>query len=141
MGRHCNNFVKRIFYNYLIRNFTLGSIELFLAFISIVTGFVIGGTNWLNSIHSGVAATSGTVMLSALPIVIGFQLLLAFFGEDINMVPKIPVNRQLGKDMSGLIRLIEKENVTLEPKISKINSEMQMSKQEMNVEQKVIEVV
>lgn len=142
LNRHCSNFVKRIFYNYLIRNFTLGSIELFLAFFSITTGIVIGGTNWISSINSGVAATSGTVMLSALPIVIGFQLLLAFFGEDINMVPRVPVNRQLGKEMHGLIQSIKPENIAEEPQISRIkNNEMIVSLQDVKVERKVVEVV
>lgn len=142
MGRHCSNFVKRIFYNYLIRNFTLGSIELFLSFISICSGCIIGGTHWFDSIHSGVAATSGTVMLSALPIVVGFQLLLAFFGEDINMVPRFPVNRLLGKEMPGSIKSVEQESGTVESQISKIiMNENLVSKQEIKLEQKIAETV
>ena len=93
--RHCTNFSKRIFYNYFIRNFTLGSIELLFALILMISGIIMGGVHWYNSIVSGVAASSGTVMLSALPFAIGFQLLLAFFGEDITMVPKIPINTNL----------------------------------------------
>lgn len=95
--RHLINFSKRIFYNYYVRNFTLGSIELLFAIILMISGTIIGGYHWIYSIQSGIIASSGTVMLSALPIVIGFQLLLAFFGEDISLVPKFPISAFLDK--------------------------------------------
>lgn len=96
--RHFFNFIKRIIYNYYIRNFTLGSIELLLAIICIMSGSIAGSIHWITSIQTGIIASSGSVMLSALPIVIGFQLLIAFFGEDISLVPKTPISTFLVND-------------------------------------------
>ena len=103
--RHCTNFMKRIFYTYFIRNFTLGSIELALAIFSLFYGIAVGSYNWFNSITSGILASPGTVMLSALPIVIGLQLLLAFFGEDITMVPKVPIQNDLYPSPNAITQL------------------------------------
>ena len=43
--------------------------------------------------ETGVAATAGTVMLSALPLILGVQFLLAFLGADIANQPQKPVFR------------------------------------------------
>ncbi len=96
--RHFFNFIKRIIYNYYIRNFTLGSIELLLAILCIASGSIAGSIYWITSIQTGIISSSGTVMLSALPIIIGFQLLIAFFGEDISLIPKTPISTFLGND-------------------------------------------
>jgi hypothetical protein len=90
---HIHHFIIRVIYNYFVRNFTLGSIELVFALLFILLGLIIGGVHWTTSITTGVTASPGTVMLSALPIMIGFQLVLAFFSEDISVVPKIPVGK------------------------------------------------
>ncbi len=92
LNHHCGNFLKRIFYSYFIRNFTLGSLELLLGLMLLITGTSTGLQHWFSSVNTGVMASAGTVMLSALPIAIGFQLILAFLGEDISMVPKIPLS-------------------------------------------------
>ena len=42
--------------------------------------------------ENGEVATSGTVMLAALPIIIGIQLLIAFMAYDIQAVPKKPIH-------------------------------------------------
>ncbi|HEX2955271.1 MAG TPA: glycosyltransferase family 2 protein [Chitinispirillaceae bacterium] len=90
---HLYHFMVRVLYNYFIRNFTLGSIELVFALLFILFGLIVGGVHWTSSIMTGVTASAGTVMLSALPIMLGFQLVLAFFSEDISLVPKIPVSK------------------------------------------------
>lgn len=91
LAHHCGNFIKRVFYSYFIRNFTLGSLELVFGILLLLAGITIGACHWFGSVHSGVAATARTVMLSALPIALGIQLILAFLGEDISMVPRIPL--------------------------------------------------
>ena len=45
--------------------------------------------------ETGVPATSGTVMLAALPILVAFQLLLAALHCDIHNVPREPLQRRL----------------------------------------------
>jgi hypothetical protein len=49
----------------------------------------------VESNESGVPATSGTVMLAALPILVAFQLLLAALHYDIHNVPREPLQRRL----------------------------------------------
>lgn len=92
---HCRNFMKRIIYNYFVRNFTIGSLEILLAIILLPIGVAIGSYEWYQSILSGQVASSGTVMAAALPIIIGFYALLTFFNQDIQQVPRIPIHPYL----------------------------------------------
>ncbi|MBI6807966.1 glycosyltransferase family 2 protein, partial [Pseudomonas syringae] len=81
--KHMRNMGKRIFYNYYLRDMSLASIELPLGLVMLLTGTVFGMTHWIQSLQSGVATSAGTVMLSALPIILGTQFILAFIGSDI----------------------------------------------------------
>lgn len=88
--KHMVNLSKRIFYNYYLRDMSLASIELPVGLCLILEGSIFGGRAWLGSITSGVPTTAGTVMLAALPIILGIQLVLAFLGYDIARVPRRP---------------------------------------------------
>ncbi len=93
--KHARNTLKRIFYAYFLRNFSVASVELVLGIMLIAFGTTVGVIQWSASIASGRPATSGTVMLAALPIVLGVQFLTAFFAYDMQDVPRIPVHKQL----------------------------------------------
>ena len=86
--KHSRNFGKRIFYNYYLRGMSLASIELPIAIALLLSGCVFGISHWMESASSDVPTPAGTVMLSALPVIIGVQLLLAFIGHDIASTPK-----------------------------------------------------
>lgn len=88
--KHMRNFSKRIFYNYYLRNMSLASLELPLGLIMLLTGTFFGLSHWVTSVGSGIPTPAGTVMLSALPIILGTQFLLAFVGYDISSVPTRP---------------------------------------------------
>ena len=88
--KHVRNFWKRIFYNYYLRDMSLASIELPVGLIMFLFGLLFGAYHWLHSISLGQPSSSGTVMLSALPVIVGLQLLLAFLGHDIRSVPSRP---------------------------------------------------
>ena len=88
LAKHLRNFVKRVFYNYYLRDMSLASLELPLGLILLLGGAVFGGTKWFDSFQTGEPATSGAVMLSALPVILGVQFLLAFIGYDIYSTPK-----------------------------------------------------
>lgn len=92
--KHVRNFLKRIFYNYYLRDLSIASLELPLGLALFSFGVVYGGYNWFDSASSGVPTLAGTVMLSALPILAGMQLLLAFIGYDIAAVPTRPIHRR-----------------------------------------------
>lgn len=88
---HLRNFVKRLFYNYFIRNFSIASIELMLGFALFLFGVIYGIAHWGIS----TPATAGTVMVAALPIIVGSQLLLAFLNYDIQSVPRLALHPRL----------------------------------------------
>ncbi len=86
--KHFVNFHKRLFYNYYLRDMNAASLELPLGAVLGWFGFIFGAVKFGESLSSGVAATAGTVMLSAVPLILGFQLVLAFLSADIAAVPK-----------------------------------------------------
>lgn len=86
--KHIRNFIKRVFYNYYLRDMSLASIELPLGLLLLLFGMSFGGYHWLVSIRSGVPTSAGTVMLAALPTLAGLQFVMAFLGYDIASVPK-----------------------------------------------------
>lgn len=91
--KHARNFSKRIFYNYYLRDMSLASIELPLGVLLFTSGCGFGLYHWINSLQEGLATPAGTVMLAALPILMGTQLMLAFLGYDIANVPRIPLHK------------------------------------------------
>ena len=88
---HLRAFLKRTVYNHFLRGFSFASLELLFGLPLLVFGFLYGLRAWNESIVSDVAATSGQVMIAALPIIVGFQLLLAFLQFDIASTPTEPL--------------------------------------------------
>jgi len=88
--KHFKNFHKRLFYNYYLRDVSAASIELPLGFILWWFGLIFGIASYNQSMDTGVAATTGTVMISVVPLILGFQLLLAFVSHDVSAVPTRP---------------------------------------------------
>lgn len=92
--KHARNFCKRIFYNYYLRDMSLASIELPLGILLLLFGATVGGYEWYESLRINAITPAGTVMLSALPILMGMQLFLAFLAYDIRSVPRRPIHRK-----------------------------------------------
>lgn len=93
--KHLRNGVKRLFYSYFLRDFSLASVQLLAGSVLLTAGTWLGVDYWQASAHTGRLASSGTVMLAALPIILGFQLLLAFLSFDMQNTPTSPVHRRL----------------------------------------------
>ncbi len=93
--RHMRNFISRIFYCYFLRDFHLASLQWLLGPSLMVFGFAFGLFKWHQSVTIGVEASSGTVMLAGLPLIIGLQLLLSALGFDIDNQPTTPLHPQL----------------------------------------------
>jgi len=79
---------KRLFYKYFIYNFNMASLYMILGFPMFLFGLIYGGLSWSESISTGTEATTGTVMLSALPIILGVQFLLQAISIDIENIPQ-----------------------------------------------------
>ena len=96
--KHVNRFFKRYVYLYLLRDFNIGSLYSLLGVVLCGLGVVFGGWAWLRSLTTGQPATSGTVMLAALPLIIGIQFLIAFLHHDVERVPSQPLSEDLTDD-------------------------------------------
>ncbi|MGH6662524.1 MAG: glycosyltransferase family 2 protein [Rhodospirillales bacterium] len=90
--KHTVNTWKRIWYAYFVREFSFASILLVLGVLMLVFGVAYGAYWWHDSTVSGVPATAGTVVLAALPIILGSQFLIAFINHDTRSVPRTPVH-------------------------------------------------
>ena len=86
--RHFSNYCKRIFYAYYLRELNIASFELPLGLGLMLFGAITGITRYFQSVAGAGAASVGTVMLSAVTLILGFQLLLAFLSYDIAATPK-----------------------------------------------------
>lgn len=95
--KHITNFSKRLFYNYYLRDMSLASIELPIGLSLMVFGVLKGLFSWAWYSDLGQVTPAGTVMLSALPVLVGLQLVLAFFAFDISSAPTRPVHKNTNK--------------------------------------------
>jgi hypothetical protein len=91
--KYINRYFKRLFYNYFLRDFNVATIELIFGLLLFVTGICFGCYHWYLSAKYMVPATSGTVMLAALPTILGFQLLLSALQFDIKNIPAKPLSK------------------------------------------------
>ena len=95
LAKHVRNFGKRVFYNYFLRDMTAASLELVCGVMLLLFGLVFGGVHWGHAVSTGVATPLGTIMLAALPTMLGLQMLLAFVAFDVANVPRRPIHVDL----------------------------------------------
>jgi glycosyltransferase involved in cell wall biosynthesis len=88
LRKHFINMNKRIFYNYFLRGMSVASLELLFGTVILVFGTLFGAYNWSYSVHQGISTPIGTIMISALSVLCGLQLLLAFLSFDFANVPR-----------------------------------------------------
>ena len=84
-------FIKRTAYCYILRDFNVGTLELIVGSCLFLFGFVFGSWNWFLAAGNQEVASTGTVMIASIPIILGFQLLLSAFHFDIANVPRNPL--------------------------------------------------
>ncbi|WP_374318943.1 glycosyltransferase family 2 protein [Pseudoxanthomonas kaohsiungensis] len=94
-AKNIRNTLKRIFYNYYLRGMSPASLELPAGLLMLAFGLGYGSYQWIASVTSGVTASSGTVMLAAMPTLVGIQLLLAFLSMDMASTPKRSIHPRL----------------------------------------------
>jgi dolichol-phosphate mannosyltransferase len=106
---HCRNFLKRLFYNYFLRDFGIASLNLITGAVFTSAGVIFGGVKWIENARAHVFTSAGTVMLPALLVILGIQFLLSFVNYDVASVPKIPLHPKLQEyDDQGAIITFEK---------------------------------
>ncbi len=92
--RHTINFLKRIFYRYYLREWSVGSFELPVGMVLITFGAWFAITSYAAASSAGIATTAGQVTASAVALILGVQFLLSFISYDIQSEPKIPLQRR-----------------------------------------------
>ena len=93
--RHAVNFLRRIFYNYYLRDMSIASFELPIGVCMLLFGLIFGLHNWDLASRGGPPTTAGTVMIAAVPLIMGMQFILAFLAYDIASVPKLVLHTRL----------------------------------------------
>lgn len=88
--RHTRNALKRIFYEYFLRNFSAASLELVAGTILFFGGILFGLISWHRYSESGAFTPTGTIALALFPAFVGFQLLLSFLNADVASTPLRP---------------------------------------------------
>lgn len=86
--KHCRNFVRRIGYNYFLRDMSIASLELVVGSALVIFAITFGGWQWYRAVVEGTRTALGTVMLPTVAIVSGIQFILAFLSFDIANVPR-----------------------------------------------------
>lgn len=95
LAGHLGNGVRRFFYSYIVRDFSAGTVQALGGALLFGFGLAFGALAWWRSADSGQDTSVGTVMIATLPIILGFQLLLAALAFDIANVPTRPLQRIL----------------------------------------------
>ena len=85
------SFLRRFLWRYVIRDFTALTVCAVSGAIAITFGATFGGYHWWKSIVTGVTATAGETILAALPILLGFQLIMVAIVLDTLLEPRVPV--------------------------------------------------
>ena len=89
--KHYINTCKRIYFNYFLREPGVATLQLVIGKLFLAFGLIFGSWHWYDSMQTGITASAGTVVLAALPIIVGTQLLFAFFGQDTRNIPDDPL--------------------------------------------------
>ena len=86
--KHLRNFLKRIVYTYFVRDLNLASLQLSFGLVLSIFGFAVGSHGWWNAYQIGESTNTGTLILTAMSILSGLQLVLGFFSYDMSNVPR-----------------------------------------------------
>ena len=89
---HTAKFFRRIVSQYFVRDFSFASLCFVIGLPALLFGVLHGALTWWSALSTHVPTPIGTVMLIALTIILGMQLLLAFFAADTASVPRSAIH-------------------------------------------------
>ncbi|MCB9558177.1 MAG: glycosyltransferase family 2 protein [Deltaproteobacteria bacterium] len=114
-GKLLGGFWRRLRRQYFRYDFNAASLLIVLAIPALLFGATWGAAHWYRSVTSNVPATTGTVLIAVLPIVVGFQFILQALAIDVASFPRsaIQANETLWdrhiEDESSLASLLRRQ--------------------------------
>lgn len=91
-GRLLWSLLRRLTLKNFVYDFNLESFHIACGLPLLMAGVLYGGYNWWWYMTHNLAAPTGTVVLSALLITIGTQLLISAVNLDLQSIPREPIN-------------------------------------------------
>ena len=88
LRKNFSNTIKRLFYGYLLRDFNAASVQIVTGILFVLFGTIYGAGSWMQGSRIDTVSSSGVVMIAAMPIILGVQLLLSFLNFDVQNVPR-----------------------------------------------------
>jgi hypothetical protein len=82
-------FARRVLTQYFLLDFNAGSLCLIVGFVLAIIGGLTGAFQWSQSVSTGIARPTGTIMMIALTLMSGFQLLFASLLYDVLLGPRL----------------------------------------------------
>jgi glycosyltransferase involved in cell wall biosynthesis len=82
-GKLLRGLIYRIYHKYVFRSLSPFALLFIFGFMAMVWGSVWGGIAWWNSYVTGITATTGTVILALLPLLLGWSSLLQALVLDV----------------------------------------------------------
>lgn len=92
-GKLVRGFVKRAFWRHILMELTPAGLLLFVGVVLCFLGGAFGLYHWIKSIATGIVATTGTVMIAVLPIVVGVVFLTEAFVLETQSMPRKVLSR------------------------------------------------
>jgi dolichol-phosphate mannosyltransferase len=92
--KHLRNFAQRVLGQYFVRDFNAASLELVFGVFGVLFGLGYA-VSYLATREPGQVASAGVVMMAALPIILGAQLLLQAMNFDVLNVPSRAIHPYL----------------------------------------------
>jgi glycosyltransferase involved in cell wall biosynthesis len=93
--RNLKNMIRRLAVQHYLRDFSIASVEFVVGLAALGFGAAYGANAWAHSMATGRPTSAGSVMLSAMPLLVGVQLVLSAVNYDIQSVPRTPRHPQL----------------------------------------------
>ncbi|MFH2102350.1 MAG: glycosyltransferase family 2 protein [Chloroflexota bacterium] len=87
-------FIRRLLFKYYLYDFSIASVYLLAGLPLLLFGIFFGGYNWAYYAKLGIGAPTGTIIISMLSLMLGFQILLAAIAIDLNSVPREPISSE-----------------------------------------------
>ena len=87
-GRLLKTFFKRIVKEYFLYDFNIGSIYILFGIPLFLFGVIFGIVEWIQHASADIITPTGTIMITTLSIILGFQLILQAIQYDIINSPR-----------------------------------------------------